>query len=168
MKKPLLFLVLLAFTTIVSNAQYDDLLAEMPETIALESGDVDKLLRTWEPMKKDFEALGDVFEQESQDYSKIKEIYAKPEVKRIFNKHGWNGEEWLGKFTTIWSAYGILTMEKEMMKMSEEEKKQLAQFQGNYMDQLKSRIRDSDLAEVKKRYNEIEKAFVEDEDNEGY
>ncbi|MEO1257100.1 MAG: hypothetical protein AAFY41_19785, partial [Bacteroidota bacterium] len=77
-----------------------------------------------------------------------------------------DGEQWYGKFMTTMYAYGMLVMEKEMKALSEEERKQVEQFQGAYLSQMKSMITENDLKLVKNQYQELE-TFFEEQQNEG-
>ncbi len=160
MKKSIL-LPFLFCLCLISYAQYE----QMPKTIPLSSGDIDKFIRTYNPLKNDLEALEDEFE-ETRDFTQWQAIAANEKVKNVFQKHGWDSEKWLGKFMTMTYAYGMLKMEKEMAALSDEERKQMEQFQGGYLSQMKSMIQDSDLEQVKERYDELDKIFIEEEDED--
>ncbi len=140
--------------------------AQMPPTLPLSDGDVDKFIKTYYPLKQDLESLGEEFE-EAKDYEGMQAIMANEKVKSVLRKHGWDGQ-WMGKLMTITYAYGMVKMEKEMAALSDEERKEMEQFQGPYLSQIKSMIQDSDLEQVQKRFDELDKIFIEEEEDEDY
>ena len=157
MKKSL-FLIALTFLT--GSISY----AQMPQATPLEDKDVTRFIKTFMPMKAELEELGEEFD-EAKDYNAMQALAANEEVQSIFKKYGWD-DQWLGKFMSLAVAYSFVKMEKEIAALSEEERKQQEQYMDMYAAQMKSMVKESDIEKVRKRFDELDPIFLEeDEDN---
>ena len=158
MKKSPIIVVLALFACLISTAQ-------IPQATPLKDGDVAKFIRTYEPLKSDLEGLGEEFD-EAKDFGAMQALAANEKVKSIFQKHGWD-DQWIGKFMSISIAYSLIKIEKEVAALPEEERKQQEQYMAAYSVQMKSMITDADIEKVKKKFDELDPIFLEEE-NEDY
>lgn len=148
-------IVLLAFViSLIGSAQ-------MPQTTPLEDGDVSKFIKTYRPLKSDLEELGEGF-NEAKDYGAMQALAANEKVRDVFKKHGWD-DQWMGKFMSLSIAYTLIKMEKEIAALSEEDRKQSEQYMTAYSAQMKNMITDGDLEKVKKKFEELDPIFLEEE-----
>ncbi|MEO9873036.1 hypothetical protein [Ekhidna sp.] len=157
--KKILLITICAFVASLSS------FAQMPQTSPLESGDVEKFIKTYDPLKKDMEALGEDFEN-AKDYNTMMALAANEKVQSIFKKHGWS-DQYIGKLMTISMGYAIINSEKEIAKMSEEDRKESKQYMQAYMTQMKTMVTEDDLEQIKKNYDQLNIIFIKEE-NEDY
>ncbi|WP_421762958.1 hypothetical protein [Ekhidna sp.] len=150
MKKTLFLFVCVLFTYSLSYSQ-------MPTTTPLKDGDVDKFIKTYEPLVADLEALGESFDN-IEDYNMIQAFAANEKIKSVFEKHGWD-EGWTGKWITISIAYGLVKMEQEIAKMPAEQRAQVQQYMATSSTQMKTMVTDDDVEKVKSKMDELNKIF---------
>ncbi|WP_420318193.1 hypothetical protein [Ekhidna sp.] len=150
MKKSLFSIAFFLSASILSFSQ-------MPTTTPLKEGDVDKFIKTYEPLVADLDALGESFDNVG-DYNMIQTLAANEKIKSVFAKHGWDGD-WTGKWITISIAYGLVKMEEEMAKMPAEQRAQVQQYMAASSEQMKAMITEDDLQKVKSKMEELNKIF---------
>lgn len=150
MKKSLFLFTLTLSVSFLSFSQ-------MPVTIPLEEGDIEKFIETYEPLVADLDALGESFD-DIEDYNMMQAFSANTKVKSIFDKHGWD-EDWTGKWITISMAYGLVKMEEEVAKMPADQRAQVQQYMAATSGQMKSMVTDEDIEKVKKKMKDLNEIF---------
>lgn len=125
----------------------------------LSDGDIDKFIKTYQPLAKELEALGDDWEK-VQNPTTAEAMEASSEMNAVFKKYGWD-EDYLQKFSTIISGTAYVGVLQQMDEMDDTQK----QMMQGYMTQMKSlygtNISEEDVKKIKPRYKEIMEVIEE-------
>lgn len=135
-------------------------LSHAQTTTTITDADVKLFITSFNPIKKDMEALGHKYEN-IQDPSALQAIGASEEVKSIFEKHGWNNNYML-KFSTIISAFAFVHMEKEMQKLPAEQQQYVAQMIQTQKTQVGLVASEDAIEVINKNYSELAAIIVEE------
>ena len=131
--------------------------AQYPATTPLETGDLDKFIKTYKPLTADLDALGEDFD-EIEDYNAIQALAANEQVKAVLRKHGWD-ENWMGKWVTISVSYSFIKMEEEMANLPADQRAYVEQYMSSSMTPLKEMVTESDVKKVRERLKELDELF---------
>ena len=123
----------------------------------LSEGDVAKFLKTWDPISKDLESLG-------QDYSQIQNptmmrgYLGLDDVSRIFTKHGW-GTEYIAKVSVIVGVTAMGIAEEAMNRMPEEQRASIKAYFDSMSAQLINGATEDDMEQVKAHMVDLKVVF---------
>lgn len=132
--------------------------AQEKATAVLSNEDISLFLKTFKPLAKDLEKLGEKY-QNTTDVSTTEALFANKEAMAIFKKHGWN-ELYAGKFSTIMSGTTYLSLIEELDKLPAEQRAFLAPQIEMYRSQV-GNVHPNDLEKIKKNLPEIRKLLEE-------
>jgi hypothetical protein len=150
--KNLKSILLITFCVVLSIAKAQN---EAPKAV-LSDADIDLFIKTYKPLSKDLEKLGDKYDDISDPT--VKEAFrTSNEVQAIFEKHGWNND-YYSKFSAIMMCFAFIQIDEELAKLSEEDRKMMAPYLSNYTNQ----INNADIKKVKTRIKELEVVLTED------
>lgn len=154
MKKYLVVTSLLLFMSLLAHAQTAYTSINTAYT-SINKDDVDRFIKTYEPMAAEFEALGE--EYEDVDMSAMGVMVANEKVKSILEKYGW-GEEMSSKWMTITVAYSLVKVDEQLAAMTPQERKQMESVVGqNLFGSVE--ISEEDKQIVKARMSELDEIF---------
>lgn len=132
-------------------------MAQIPTTIPLKSGDLDRFIETYQPLTLELDELGEDFEG-VDDYSLMQAMLANEKVMGVFKKYGWD-EQWLGKWMTITVSYGLVKMDEQLAELPADQRAQYEQYIMASAAPLKEMVSDEDVKSVKVRVKELDKLF---------
>ncbi len=130
MKSKLFFMavIIAVFTSLLVSAASKDS-TQTPQQV-LKQGDVERFIKTFPELKKDFKNLGVKYDAKSGNLSYPSALQASQEYMAILKKHGWD-ENYFMKAACICLGYSIIEYGKQMQNVDPQLEKSLKELESN-------------------------------------
>lgn len=124
----------------------------------LASGDVDKFIKTLEPMNKELEALGYDTSGENDDLMNAMQV--DPKVIAIIKKYGWEPATVSLKWMSIGMCYAKLKMDEQMAMVPAEQREMMKQMMNETGQNYDILVNPQDLAMVKAKVTQLDQLMT--------